>query len=333
MIINTRIDEYGPHMDISGKHELKGVRWLFYNVEMPIVIVTAEMELRGVKVDTSYGERLKLKYNKQLEEIDALINQELLNLKPIIDNWKLSKDANEKTKTYVPTKTKMSLDKIEKMYPETDAKGNRYKISKAKIEQLEDPINLASPVQLAILFYDILKAPVVSKKSPRGTGEEELEAINEKINLPICKLLLKRRGIVKLITTYIDVIPELAKHWPDGRIRFHLNSLGTDTGRYSSGGKIKYLENDQPVIVSGINIQNIPSHNPEIRMLFTAQTKEHEVELIDDYYEIPVTDEVETTTGWKKVNELAIGDIIIGKNTKDVIKNIAKQDRTYLLYV
>ena len=64
MIINTRIDEYGPHMDISGKHELKGVRWLFYNVEMPIVIVTAEMELRGVKVDTSYGERLKLKYNK-----------------------------------------------------------------------------------------------------------------------------------------------------------------------------------------------------------------------------------------------------------------------------
>ena len=47
---------------------------------------------------------------------------------------------------------------------------------KSPAEQLEDPINLASPTQLAILFYDILKCPTVSKKSPRGTGKEELEA-------------------------------------------------------------------------------------------------------------------------------------------------------------
>lgn len=331
--------EYGPHMDISGKHEVKGLRWLFHNVEMPIVIVTAEMELRGVKVDTAFGDRLKQKYNNQLAEVDAAIDEELKVLMPKIKAWSLTTIATEKTRTYVPAKTKMTADKIEKMYPEIDEKGNRYKVSKAKVEQLDVDennnfkINLASPTQLAILFYDILQAPVVSKKSPRGTGEEELKAIDEKMSLPICKLLLKRRGIVKLITTYVDVIPELAKHWPDGRIRFHLNALGTDTGRYSSGGKIKYMENDEAITVSGINVQNIPSHNPEVRMLFMAQTKEHEVELIDDYYEIPETDEVETTTGWKKVNELQVGDIIIGENTKDVIKNIAKQDRTYLLYV
>lgn len=331
--------EYGPHMDISGKHEVKGLRWLFHNVEMPIVIVTAEMELRGVKVDTAFGDRLKQKYNNQLAEVDAAIDEELKVLMPKIKAWSLTTIATEKTRTYVPAKTKMTADKIEKMYPEIDEKGNRYKVSKAKVEQLDVDennnfkINLASPTQLAILFYDILQAPVVSKKSPRGTGEEELKAIDEKMSLPICKLLLKRRGIVKLITTYIDVIPDLAKHWPDGRIRFHLNALGTDTGRYSSGGKIKYMENDEAITVSGINVQNIPSHNPEVRMLFMAQTKEHEVELIDDYYEIPETDEVETTTGWKKVNEVVIGDIIVGENTKDVIKNIAKQDRTYLLYV
>jgi DNA polymerase-1 len=110
---------------------------------------------------------------------------------------------------------------------------------------LSNPINLASPAQLAILFYDILGAPVVSKKSPRGTGEDELTAILEKRpELKLCELILKRRGIVKLITTYIDVIPALVKHWPDGRIRFHLNALGTDTGRYSSGGKLKFFEND-----------------------------------------------------------------------------------------
>ena len=28
----------------------------------------------------------------------------------------------------------------------------------------------------------------------------------------LCSLILKRRGIVKLITTYIDVIPDLVKH-------------------------------------------------------------------------------------------------------------------------
>lgn len=325
--------EYGPHIDISGKHTVKGLRWLFYNVEMPLVIVTAEMELRGVKIDTVFGESLKIKYNNQLADIDTEITKELSILQPQIDAWKLSKEANEKTKTCVPAKTKMTAEKIEKMYPEIDSKGNRYKISKAKVEQLGDPINLASPTQLAILFYDILKAPAVSKKSPRGTGEEELEAINEKLNLPICKLLLKRRRIVKLITTYIDVIPDLAKHWPDGRIRFHLNALGTNTGRYSSGGKIKYMENDEPIEVSGINIQNIPSHNPEIRMLFTAATKQHEVIVSDNYYAVPETDEVETIAGWKKVQDLVVGDIIIGENTKDIIKNIAKQDRTYLLYV
>lgn len=322
--------EYGPHIDISGKHEVKGLRWLFYNVEMPIVIVTAEMELRGVKVDTAFGERLKTKYNNQLAEIDAEIAKELAVLQPQIDAWKLSKEANEKTKTYVPAKTKMTAEKIEKMYPEIDSKGNRYKISKAKVEQLGDPINLASPTQLAILFYDILKAPTVSKKSPRGTGEEELEAINEKLNLPICKLLLKRRGIVKLITTYIDVIPDLAKHWPDGRIRFHLNALGTDTGRYSSGGKIKYMENDEAITVSGINVQNIPSHNPEVRMLFMAQTKEESKELADDNtIVLSEVEEIETIAGWKKVCELAIGDQIKINNVEvSQIINIEKQVAT-----
>lgn len=46
--------------------------------------------------------------------------------------------------------------------------------NKSKSEQLETPINVASPLQLAILIYDVLKFPSVDKKSPRGTGEEIL---------------------------------------------------------------------------------------------------------------------------------------------------------------
>ena len=110
---------------------------------------------------------------------------------------------------------------------------------------------------------------------------------------------MKRRGIVKLITTYIDVIPSLVKHWPDGRIRFHLNALGTDTGRYSSGGKLKFFENDEPVVVSGINIQNIPSHNKEIRMLFQGDTTYRTESSGTNVYDVFDYEEVETENGWK----------------------------------
>ena len=47
--------------------------------------------------------------------------------------------------------------------------------------KIENPINIGSPTQLAELFYDILQVPAVSRKSPRGTGEEILEKIEELI--------------------------------------------------------------------------------------------------------------------------------------------------------
>ena len=377
MVINTRYEKYGQHIDIAGKHEVKGLKWVFENVEMPIVVVTAEMELAGVKIDTAFGERLKAKYNNNLAEVDKEIEEVLKDAQKIIVEWKLTPAANAKTRTYVPKKTKMTEAKIEKQYPNVDENGLRYKISKAKAEQIDDPINLASPVQLAILFYDIFGCPTVSSKSPRGTGKDELEALDKKLSsyLPkkeidldeeirpedfesdfdeptdtfiaglantssnkfqcaakLCSLILKRRGIVKLITTYIDVIPDLVKHWPDGRIRFHLNSLGTDTGRYSSGGKLKFMENEEAVEVSGINIQNIPSHNPEVRMLFTADVKEHQVECCNDYYEVPETDEVETTAGWKFAGQLQIGDTLLTDDGSDIIKNIVYIDKKYFIY-
>ena len=111
--------------------------------------------------------------------------------------------------------------------------------------------------------------------------------------------------------------------------------MGTDTGRYSSGGKIKYMdENDNPVEVSGINIQNIPSHNPEIRMLFKAAVKNNVVEISDDNcYEIPETDEVETSDGWKKIKNVIAGDKLIGKDNVETVLNVVKQNNLYKVYV
>jgi DNA polymerase-1 len=311
--------------------------WLFTNIEMPIVKVTADIELIGVCIDQEFGERLKVKYNQILEEIDVKIEAELDALKPTITKWRLDKKSNEQAKQFEPKKTKKSLSEIETAYPYVDSKtGKRYKLGKSLAEQLGDPINLASPTQLAILFYDILKCPTVSKKSPRGTGKDELEAIAERTDLTLCKLILERRGIVKLITTYIDVIPALAQHWPDGRIRYRLNSCGTDTGRYSSGGEFKFLDdNEYPVELASINSQNIPSRGDGkiTRMLFKAKEEFNEIEFSDNCYTVPEISEVETATGWKYGKDLVVGDKLITDEGEDTVVNIVYIDKQYLIYV
>ena len=256
---------------------------LLLELEVPIVEVTADMELRGVLIDQVFGERLKLKYNQLLADLDNQIADTLQQLKPIIAAWRLTTEATEKTQTYVPKKTKMSAEKIEQQYPNIDPKtGQRYKVSKSKSEQLPEEINLASSTQVAILLYDILKCNIGNS---RATGEDELKQIVDSIvikaaktdldnfALTFCSKILERRGIAKLVTTYIDIIPDLAKHWPDGRIRYRLNSTGTDTGRFASGGKFKFLDADDNVVeLNSINSQNMPSHGNGalVRLLFRA---------------------------------------------------------------
>ena len=315
--------------------------WLFINIEMPIVRVTAEIELIGVCIDQDFGEKLRIKYNQLLEELDTRIDSELTTLKPKINAWKLSTQANERTKQFQPKKTKMSQEKIEERYPLIDQKtGLRYKVGKALIEQLGDPINLGSPTQLAILFYDILGCPTVNKKSPRATGKEELEAIADRTDNALCKLILERRGILKLISTYIDVIPALARHWPDGRIRYSLNPVGTETGRFSSGGSFKFLDEDEnPIEMASINSQNIPSRGDGkiTRMLFRAKQEFNEIEIWDDgdddYYVLPEISELETTNGWKYGKDLQIGDQLITNEGIDIVKSIKYESKHYFIYV
>ena len=310
--------------------------WLLKNIEMPIVKVAGDIELIGVCIDQEFGEKLRLKFNQNLEDIDARIEQELKALEPTINNWKTSTDATSQTKQFEPKKTTLSLAKLEAKYPYVDAKtGKRYKLGKAKNEQLGDPINLASPTQLAILFYDILKCPTVSKKSPRGTGKEELEALADRTDIALCKLILERRGVVKLISTYIDVLPALARHWPDGRIRYKLNSVGTDTGRFSSGGEFKFLDGDDPVEISGFNSQNIPSRGDGkiTRLLFEAKKEFADVEISDDYYVLKEISEVETSDGWKYGKDLVVGDKLITDEGFDIAKNIVYNNKEYFIYV
>lgn len=222
---------YKLYMWQKEQFELKGherLYRLFNEIEMPVVEVAAEMELAGVEIDKEYSKRLSAKYHKFLEDVDVKLQVELDKLEPTISKWRMSEEAN----IHPPKKT-----------------GDGY--GKSKNEQLESPVNVASPTQLAILLYDILKVGEIDKKQPRGTGEPILE----KIKLPICDLILERRGLVKLIDTYIDKFPEIVL--PEtGRLHAHFNQVGAGTGRFSS---------------SDPNLQNIPSKNKEIRLMFKAR--------------------------------------------------------------
>lgn len=295
--------------------ENKGILSLYTNLELPLIKVIAEMELKGMEVDQEYAVLLSNKYHKLLDNIDNEISIELSKLKDKILAWRISPEANAKP-----------LNK------KGDGEG------KSKNEQLTDPINLASPTQLAILFYDVLKCPQVSKKAPRGTGEKELEAISEKLKLKLCDLLLDRREIVKLITTYIDVIPQTAKIWPDGRVRTHFNQYGADTGRLSSGGRIAYIDaegNQQEI--GGVNFQNIPSSNREIRMLFKSRLDTKDIYDEDGCYEVKEWTEVETVSGYKYAGKLTLNDKLlvedeIGSKKELTIINIVKKENNVFIY-
>lgn len=202
---------YEYQMNLLSKKESGRLSEVAFNIEFPIIRVVAEMELNGIELDTKYANELHNKYAQQLEEKEKECYELLNEYKQEIDSYRRIKVDNK----------------------------------------LDDPINLSSPTQMAILLYDILKIGQIDKKSPRGTGEEVLQ----KINTPFTKAILEYRGLKKLLTTYIDKLPGCINPVTN-RLHASFNQYGTDTGRFSS---------------SDPNLQNIPSHNKDIRKMFKAR--------------------------------------------------------------
>lgn len=209
---------------------LKGVFNIFENIEMPLIKVVADMELTGIGIDREYANRLSIKYHKLMDDCLSRLNKELDKYKDAIVKWRLTPEACLKS----PNK-----------------KGDGF--NKSKSEQLEDPIKITSPTQLAILLYDVLKLPALPTK-PRGTGVEELTSLYNKTKLPLCSLMLEMRELDKLLNTFIDKLPNDTNPYDD-KIHCEFLSLGTDTGRFSSKNP---------------NLQQIPRANIYIKPMFKA---------------------------------------------------------------
>ncbi len=132
----------------------------------------------------------------------------------------------------------------------------------AEVERLEEEVwqiagkefNLNSPVQLSqVLFVDLGLPTKGIKKTARGysTGVKELDKLEGQS--PIIEKLKEYREAAKLLSTYIEPLPEMADK--NGRVHTTFNQDVTATGRLSSVNP---------------NLQNIPVRTEEGRRIRTG---------------------------------------------------------------
>jgi len=124
------------------------------------------------------------------------------------------------------------------------------KLEKNIWREVGHEFNINSPKQLGDVLFDELKVQEMEGKvaglrmkktagGARSTRESELEKLRDLH--PVINEILKYRELQKLLSTYIDPIPEMVAS--DGRLHASFIQTGTTTGRFSSNNP---------------NLQNIP---------------------------------------------------------------------------
>lgn len=116
-------------------------------------------------------------------------------------------------------------------------------------------LNISSPKQIGELLFDVLRLDPKAKKTKSGqyvTSEEVLLGL--KMKHPIVGMILEYRELKKLLSTYIDALPQLIN--PEtGKIHTTYNQAVTATGRLSS---------------SNPNLQNLPIRSERGKLIREA---------------------------------------------------------------
>lgn len=127
----------------------------------------------------------------------------------------------------------------------------------------EPLLNVNSAKQLGEALFGKMKIdpkPKMTKTKQYRTDEEYLQSLADKN--PVVNVILEYRGIKKLLSTYIEALPQLV-NTTTGRVHTSYNQAVTSTGRLSS---------------SNPNLQNIPIRDDqgrEIRKAFVAADDDH----------------------------------------------------------
>lgn len=187
--------------------DYKKLHYVFREVEMPLIDVCMDMELRGVEIREEYAKELSVKFNAEMVEKEALCDEYVAKFDSFIEEN--------------PTLMRLT-------------KGTR-------------KINFNSPQQVACLLYDIFKLNSVSRKEPRGTGDKIIQLhrnkakkANTKKGQEFIEFLdnyqrFKECG--KLLGTYIDKIPAV-KCEKTNAVHTTFNQYGAVTGRFSSSDSV-----------------------------------------------------------------------------------------------
>ena len=142
-----------------------------------------------------------------------------------------------------------------------------------RVEAGEASLNINSARQLGEVLFGkmrIAEKPKMTKTKQFCTDEEYLQTFARKHR--IVDLILEYRGVKKLLSTYVEALPQLVNR-ATGRIHTSFNQAVTATGRLSSANP---------------NLQNIPVREEmgrRIRMAFIPSDDDH-VLLSADYSQV-----------------------------------------------
>ena len=137
---------------------------LFYDIEMPLVKILADIEYRGWCFDTRLASELEEEYKIKVEMIDTKIAYEL---------------------------SKYELDMMQ--HPDI------MRLTKNNIKNFK----FSSSKQAQAFFYDILQLPIANQKAGKKCDKEALEFWVKNNNVELARLLLEQRKINKLYKDYI----------------------------------------------------------------------------------------------------------------------------------
>jgi len=146
-------------------------------------------------------------------------------------------------------------------------------IEKEIHEMAGEEFNVSSPKQLGPILFEKLKIDTNARKTKTkqySTSEEVLVRLADRH--PIINKILEFRGLKKLLSTYVEALPEIVNK-KTGKIHSSFNQAITATGRLSSINP---------------NLQNIPIRDEagrEIRRAFIPSDEEHTF-LSADYSQI-----------------------------------------------
>ena len=192
------------------REDFRKMYYVFREVEMPLIPLCTDMEMRGVEIREDFAKELSEDFNKEMVEVEA------------------------KCDAYVEQFKQYILDH-----------NNLMRLTKGTCK-----INYSSPQQVAALFYDIFKLRSVSRKEPRGTGDKIIQKFlstakkkDTKKSREFAEFLEnyhRFKEIKKLLGTYVDKIPQV-KEPKINAVYTTYNQYGAKTGRFSSSDTVSKI--------------------------------------------------------------------------------------------